>query len=81
MEGMTEQPGPEPTLADVLAAIAAARTEAAHRFDRIDAAIGQLRADVAAVKVDTGFLEAHADDQHTAIQRHVDDPGAHRRAA
>lgn len=81
MEPMTEQPGPEPTLADVFAELRAMRAEAVHRFDRVDAAIGQLRADVAAVKVDTGFLEAHADDQHTAIQRHVDDPGAHRRAA
>lgn len=78
---MTDQQEPEPTLSDVLAAIEAARTEAAHRFDRIDASIGQLRADVAAVKVDTGFLEAHSADQQTAISRHVADPNAHRRAA
>jgi hypothetical protein len=76
---MSEQP--EPTLADVLAAIEASRAEAGHRFDRIDAAIGQLRADVAAVKVDTGFLEAHSGDQHEAIRRHFVDPDAHRRAA
>lgn len=76
----TEQPS-EPTLADVLAAIAAARDEAGHRFDRIDAAIGQLRADVAAVKVDTGYLEAHVADQQTAIVRHIGDPDAHRRVA
>lgn len=80
--------GAEPTLADVLAElrtmraeIGGAREEAGHRFDRIDAAVGQLRADVAAVKVDTGFLEAHATDQQTAIRRHSADPEAHRRAA
>lgn len=78
----------EPTLAELLAELRAmradlgdTRTEAGHRFDRIDAAIGQVRADVAAVKVDTAFTEAHITDHQTAIQRHVDDPGAHRRAA
>jgi hypothetical protein len=76
---MSEQP--EPTLADVLAAIEAARTEAAHRFDRVDAGIAQLRADVAAVKVDTAYVEAHIDDRTVAIRRHVEDPDAHRRAA
>lgn len=78
---MTEPQGPEPTLRDVLAAIAAAREDASHRADRIEAAIGQLRADVAAVKVDTGYLEAHSSDQQTAITRHAADPDAHRRAA
>jgi hypothetical protein len=78
---MSEQPEPEPTLRDVLAAIEAARAESAHRFDRIDAAIGQLRADVASVKVDTAYVEAHIDDQQTAIRRHLADPDAHRRAA
>lgn len=88
MDPMTEQPGPEPTLADVLAEMRAmraelgeARTDLAHRADRLAAAVGQLRADVAAVKVDTGYLEAHATDQQTAIRQHVDDPNAHRRAA
>jgi hypothetical protein len=78
---MTEQPEPEPTLRDLLAAIEAGFTEVAHRFDRVDAAVSQLRADVAAVKVDTGYLEAHSHDQQTAITRHAADPHAHRRAA
>lgn len=78
---MTEQPEPEPTLRDVLAAIQAGFTEVTHRFDRVDAAVAQLRADVAAVKVDTGYLEAHSRDQAEAITRHADDPHAHRRAA
>jgi multidrug resistance efflux pump len=85
----------EPTLGDVLAAIEAARAEASqradglessladlsHRVDQIGAAVGQLRADVASIKVDTGYLEAHARDQQTAIRRHNADPDAHRRAA
>lgn len=88
MDHMTEQPGPEPTLADILAEVRAMRAElgevradVAHRSDRIEAAIGQVRADIAAVKVDTAYVESHIDDHQTAIQRHVDDPGAHRRAA
>ncbi len=83
-----DERGPEPTLGDVLAAITAAREDVAgrfeqvsHRFDTLDAAIGQLRADLAAVKVDTGYLEAHSRDQQTAIRRHAADPDAHRRAA
>ena len=78
---MTEQQQPEPTIGDVLAAIAAAREDASHRFDRVEAAVGQLRADIAAVKVDTGYLEAHSGDQQDAIARHIADPTAHRRAA
>lgn len=86
MDGMSD--GSEPTLAEVLAELRAmraevgeARAEAGHRFDRIDAAIGQVRADVAAVKVDTAFTEAHITDHQTAIERHTGDPHAHRRAA
>lgn len=95
MDGMSEQNGPEPTLRDVLAAIEASRAEAAGRADATDAAlasltrrteriaadVAQLRADVAAVKVDTGFLESFADDSQAAIRRHSADPDAHRRAA
>lgn len=86
MGGMTN--GPEPTLAELLAELRAvraeigeAREEAGHRFDRIDAGIGQLRADIAAVKVDTAFTEAHIGDHQEAIRRHAADPDAHRRAA
>ena len=85
---MTDPQDQEPTLRDVLAVIAAARADDAerfeqisHRFDNLDAAVGQLRADVAAIKVDTGYLEAHSRDQQTAILRHSNDPNAHRRAA
>lgn len=81
MDPMTEPEQPEPTLADVLAAVQAGFVEAAHRFDRIDAALGQLRADVAAVKVDTSYVEAHIDDHQAAHLLHVNDPAAHRRAA
>jgi hypothetical protein len=80
--------GSEPTLAELLAElratraeVAEARAEAGHRFDRVDAAVGQVRADIAAVKVDTAFVESHIDDHQTAIERHAADPGAHRRAA
>jgi hypothetical protein len=85
---MTEQPEQPDQFAVLLAAIESARAESEHRFDRLEAALGQvtaaagqLRADVAAVKVDTGFLEGAARNHYTAITRHTADPDAHRRAA
>ena len=48
-----------------------------HRLDRLDAKTDQLRADVAAVKVDTGFAEAHIGDLHESMSRHIADPRAH----
>ena len=81
MDPMTEQPEPDSTLAEILAEIRAMRADLAHRAEQLAAAVGQVRADVAAVKVDTGYLEAHANDQHDAIRRHAADPHAHRRAA
>lgn len=88
MDDMTEQPDQPDQFAILLAAIESTRAESAHRFDRLEAAVGQLaaaigqtRADVAAVKVDTGFLEAAARSHYTAITRHAADPDAHRRAA
>jgi chromosome segregation ATPase len=59
----------------------AALASLARKTERIAADVAQLRADVAAVKVDTGFLESFADDSQTAIRRHLGDPDAHRRAA
>ena len=63
----------------------------AGEFRRVDARLGQLdaavatvsakvdqaRADIAAVKVDTAFAEAHNTDLQNAMRAHLDDPNAH----
>lgn len=75
---MTESgQGPEPTIGDVLAAIAALTV----KVDRIAARGEQTYAEVIAVKANQAFDELHSTDQQTAIARHIADPHAHDRAA
>jgi len=87
---MTE-PTPEPTLSDVLAALAAiAQTQAeqgtalaavAEKLDDVESKVDLLGQDVMAVKVDTGFIDRHIGDFQAWARRHQADPNAHRPAA
>lgn len=86
---MTDSSTPaEPTLADVLAAIAGMRAEMTAGFaasverdnaltDRLVKRTELLRADIAAVKAEVAIGEAFGEDTVTALQRHVADPNAH----
>ncbi len=91
---MTESPSSpaEPSLADVLAAIAGLRAETAAGFaasverdnalaDRLVKRTELLRADIAAVKAEVAIGEAFGEDTVTALRRHVDDPHAHEQRA
>lgn len=77
MDDVTEPAAEQPSNADLLAAIQSFAAQTAHRFDRLDAGQAQLRADVAAVKVDTAYTEAHIGDLHEAVRRHIGNPNAH----
>lgn len=82
---------PEPTLADVLRAVNDLATYTTAQFSRVDARLGQVeaavaivgakvdqaRADIAAVKVDTTYAEAHGHDLQEALRRHLGDTDAH----
>lgn len=75
----------EPTNADLMAfmklGFAQLTTAIATTNAKIDEGVGQLRADVAELKVEFGLLEARVDDAHRAILRHANDPNAHPDAA
>lgn len=57
----------------------AARTTA--RFDRVDAALRQVRGDVAELKADAALLESAVEEVRETVQRHLDDPHPHGNAA
>jgi prefoldin subunit 5 len=57
----------------------AARTTA--RFDRVDAGLRQIRADVAELKADAALLESAVEEVRETVQRHLDDPHPHGNAA
>lgn len=52
-----------------------------NRFGRVDAALAQVRGDLAEVKADAALLESAVEETREAVQRHLDDPGAHGHAA
>lgn len=78
------EPAPDPTLADVMAAIAAlsAKTDTlTTKVDDLAASVDTVGQDVMAVKVDMGFIDRHIDDFQRWARRHEGNPGAHRDAA
>jgi len=78
--GDVTEPQPEPTLADVLAAIAAqgeVLTALTTKIDGLTAKVDTVGQDVMAVKVDMGFIDRHIDDFQRWARRHEENPGAH----
>jgi hypothetical protein len=74
------EPQPEPTIADVLAAIAAqgeVLTALTTKVDGLTAKVDIVGQDVMAVKVDMGFIDRHIDDFQRWARRHEENPGAH----
>lgn len=51
------------------------------RFDRVDAALRQVRGDSAEIKADVALLESSVEETRETVQRHLEDPGAHGHAA
>jgi hypothetical protein len=90
-DAMTEH-APEPTLADVMSAIANL-TEAQHaseqritrRMDQLEDRMidrfAKVREDSAGIKLALAGLESGERDTAEAVRRHVHDPNAHDRAA
>jgi outer membrane murein-binding lipoprotein Lpp len=81
----------DPGNAEILAAIQslAAKVDALDsKVDAVDSkvdglavSLDQLRQDVMAVKVDTGFIDRHIADFQAWANRHGQDPNAHHRRA
>jgi len=46
---------------------------------KLDDHMTQVHAEIAAVKLDTAFIERRLDDVYTAVSQHIADPDAHRR--
>lgn len=77
---LVTEPQPEPTIADVLAAIAAqgeVLTALTTKVDDLTAKVDTVGQDVMAVKVDMGFIDRHIDDFQRWARRHEGNPGAH----
>jgi hypothetical protein len=78
--GEVTEPQPEPTLADVLAAITAqgeVLTALTTKVDGLTTKVDTVGQDVMAVKVDMGFIDRHLDDFQRWARRHEENPGAH----
>ena len=89
MNSVTETSGsaPEPTLSDVLAAIAALsakvdgvdarQVEMSAQLGDVAAKLDTVAQDVVALKVDMGFIDRHIGDFQTWARRHQSNPDAH----
>jgi hypothetical protein len=92
---VTDATSPEPTLTDVMAALAALTESVSGLADGQQAIIGRIdgledrmidrfeavRAELALIKADSAVEQAYGRDTAEAIRRHIHDPNAHRRAA
>ena len=77
---MTE-PTPEPTMADVLSAIAGLGGELGAKIagleDRLVQRTELLRADIAGLKAESAIEQAYGRDTAEALRRHIADRNAH----
>lgn len=89
---MTDATGPEPTITDVIAAIAAlaaaqrkSEERLTHRLDQLEDRMidrfAKAREDSAGIKAQLAFEERFNRDTAEALRRHLEDPDAHHHAA
>jgi len=87
VDDMTE-PIPEPTMANVLSAIADLGTEIGTKFDALTSKVTGLedrmvqrtellRADIAGLKAESAIEQAYGRDTAEALRRHIADRNAH----
>ncbi|HWG24989.1 hypothetical protein [Actinospica sp.] len=82
------EPTPEPTMTDVLSAIAGLGNHLGAKIDALDVKVegledrlvqrtGLLRADIAGLKAESAIEQAYGRDTAEALRRHIADRNAH----